>query len=1266
MSPRALARAAVPAIVLAFALIAPERSIAQYMYLDADGDGIRTAADVVAPSGPTLVTIWLRTDANRDGTPAVCSTGEDLTLYSYEVSLHAGNGAVSWGSITNAVAGFTTDLGSVAVGADAHVAFGSGNLSPGLYRLATVQVSVTSGSPSIQIVSSSPLSPGFGTTFSSQCSGMDFDNTLKLGADWFDVDGLPFGGVANESPVLGSVAPMTVAEGSVAEQVIHATDPEGSPVTFAKASGPSYMSVTTIAADPPDPTGRIRLEPDYSAAGTAEGVVSASDGFIAATAAVAITVANTQRPPVLGPVSDIFAAAGGPQVRQSIYATDPDQEAALIQFQIPSGPGWVTALTHTALTPFRVDGEIVVTPSFAIPTGDYPVVLLASKGSVSDSTFFTVHFSNSGGNQAPSITGMPDVVGVTVGTTYQQEFFAIDPDGDPLILSKAAGPDYMTVTKESQTADLVTGLLTLTPGPSDAGGAIGIIQASDGSLQSQAQFSILAVDSKPEATRLDIRGEPGDYISQGQSYTYTPPVTEFTARTDTTSGVVLFLSAPPAGNFWSVRFSAPEGQQLAPGFYPDAIRSPFNAALPGLSIDGQGRGCNTLTGLFEIKQLDIGPDGELRSIWARFEQHCESAVPGLTGEVRVNAHADLAVTAPLSRKTNVGSVLTFPVYVDSAGSAITLRVASGLPEGADFIDYGNGFGTFTWRPVSPLEPTQIVFEARDAEGHVDRSTTLLAAGERELTSLSLFSDPGEAVGGGVDQMFGASEIQSIQHFFDPYLALFFVQSADHLSSYYLYFRAADAERLTPGVYEGTAPYGYTTPGTPTMEISHGFSPCGSALTGRFEVREATYDSLGHLSSFDAYFSEHCGDEHIALTGEIRFNAHPAIEVSVPLSRAVREGESTVVMATAPPETPVTYAIQGLPLGATFSDLGDNSARIAWTPDFAQSGVYQMRLVATKTDGASVSIPLRLNVLDASRPPVADAGGPYDGIAGQPVAFDGSGSSDPDGTPLYFFWSFGDNSSGGEGVRPFHTYSAAGEYSVVLFVTDEQFQSFDGDSTTASIHENLPARLFVARGNREIRLGSGKPAWCAQMEAIRSGFNASDVLLSSLVLVSDSTSGPVSRIHVISGKPSTIADTDGNGIEEVTACFAKQDLQQLFAYVSGRSVERVVVEGLLANGNVVRAVMQIEVVGASGKTSLAATPNPLNPETVISYWLPRGSRITLRIFDVAGRLVTTLADRAAPPGYGSVAWKPDRIASGVYYASLETETDRRTLRLVVLK
>lgn len=539
----------------------------------------------------------------------------------------------------------------------------------------------------------------------------------------------------------------------------------------------------------------------------------------------------------------------------------------------------------------------------------------------------------------------------------------------------------------------------------------------------------------------------------------------------------------------------------------------------------------------------------------------------------------------------------------------------------------------------------------------------------QITSLTLYSDPADPVGQGVNRVFGPAEI-----YYTPVeenWIIFTIFPLDGSYPYELHMRAADRSRIVAGVYEGTSGVMHPTIGTHTLEIFQ-FSSC-SFVTGRFEVKEATYDDNGALLSFDAYFTEQCGfDQHAGITGEIRWNAHPPIDVSVPLSVTAREGELSAFLALSSHGTNVSYSIQGLPLGATFADVGDNAATFKWTPDFAAAGdstggIYSMRLTAASEDGASLSIPLRWNILDVSLPPVADAGGPYEGVAGFPVAFDGTGSFDPDGGPLYYEWVFGDGSGALFQTKPFHTYSSPGEYQVLLYVQDGQGLS-NIDSTTASIHAIVPARLFTARGNRDIRLTSGKPTWCVQIEPIRSSFNASDVVMSTVVLVSDSTSGPVSHIPAIAGKSSLTSDTDGNGIDEATACFAKGDLLQLFAYVSGRSVERVAVEGSFANGNRFRAAMQIEVVGPNDKTALAATPNPLNPETELSWYLPRASTIRLRIFDVSGRLVATLADGPASAGHGSVRWRPrsDLIASGVYYANLETETDRRTLRLVVLK
>ena len=75
----------------------------------------------------------------------------------------------------------------------------------------------------------------------------------------------------------------------------------------------------------------------------------------------------------------------------------------------------------------------------------------------------------------------------------------------------------------------------------------------------------------------------------------------------------------------------------------------------------------------------------------------------------------------------------------------------------------------------------------------------------------------------------------------------------------------------------------------------------------------------------------------------------------------------------------------------------------------------------------------------NRPPVAHAGGPYAAVRNQPITFDGSASSDPDGDALTYLWDFGDGTTG-IGVAPTHAYSSLGVFTVRLTVSDGQATS----------------------------------------------------------------------------------------------------------------------------------------------------------------------------------------------------------------------------------
>ena len=91
----------------------------------------------------------------------------------------------------------------------------------------------------------------------------------------------------------------------------------------------------------------------------------------------------------------------------------------------------------------------------------------------------------------------------------------------------------------------------------------------------------------------------------------------------------------------------------------------------------------------------------------------------------------------------------------------------------------------------------------------------------------------------------------------------------------------------------------------------------------------------------------------------------------------------------------------------------------------------------------------------NHPPAASAGGPYTGTEGAAVAFDGTGSADPDGDALTYAWSFGDGTSG-SGVRPSHGYADNGTYTVTLTVTDARGAASAPATTTATIANVAPS------------------------------------------------------------------------------------------------------------------------------------------------------------------------------------------------------------------
>ncbi|MFI8232444.1 hypothetical protein ACIGDI_26750 [Streptomyces sp. NPDC085900] len=188
---------------------------------------------------------------------------------------------------------------------------------------------------------------------------------------------------------------------------------------------------------------------------------------------------------------------------------------------------------------------------------------------------------------------------------------------------------------------------------------------------------------------FSFSGDDGDYISGGRSYTYTTASQDrMNVSGNTDNGVVTVSVDGANGDWWTLNLAAPTGKALTPGTYTGATRYPFNEATePGLSLSGNGRGCNQLTGTFTISAVEFGPQGYVKKLDASFEQHCEGSTPATRGEVHIENPAppaelglglDIALNGTASslngKATFHGTVsCTKPVQVTVTGNVTQVK-----------------------------------------------------------------------------------------------------------------------------------------------------------------------------------------------------------------------------------------------------------------------------------------------------------------------------------------------------------------------------------------------------------------------------------------------------------------------------------------------------------------------------------------------------------------------------------------------------------------
>ncbi len=1045
--------------------------------------------------------------------------------------------------------------------------------------------------------------------------------------------------VSGVAPVLAQPSDMALQAGETADQELHATDGDGDHITFLKTVGPDYMTVTTTDPGAGIATGNVHLAPGLAVAGVVTATVTAFDGFGTSSQSFSISVQPTPVAPVLTQPTDMTINAGDTQI-QELYASDANGDP--LEFNLLAGPAFVTVTTADAGGGSGL-GEIVVAPGLLV-SGTVTATVGVSDGSLTDQKSLTITVNHV--NAAPVLSQPADMI-VLAGEIKNQTLTADDADGAPLTFSMVSGPAYMTVTTVDAPAGI--GNVHLAPDSVDVGTAIGEIRVSDGADSDQKTFSISV--SQAALCPVGSFTKLARYVGSGLFEVQTADFNADGALDLMVEGApgVVVLFGVGDGSFGASPLTLTAGTDPVSGAIADLNGDGVpDIAITDFSSDNISVFLGDVSGGFGPKR-DVPMGGYPRSHSLAF------------GDLDRDGKLDMVVTRP------------------NSGSVSVLR--------------GVGDGTFdiSTSVQVPGSPWQLVMADLNRDGSPDVIVTdlsgylrvLLNNGAGELTLSGSYSVGTGLAGIATDDLNRdgkADVVVALRH--SDFLSVFLGNGNGSLAPRRDYPTSGGPIQIAIADLNGDGLLDVASANEDLNDASILFGDGAGALGARIDVAAgflpygiAAGDFDNDLRT-DLVVANYGGSLSIFLN-----RCAPSLRDNPPVVQAPNaitggEGISIAFVVTAndpdgPAISTVTASFAALPLGhnATFvADPSNTGGTFSWTPTFDDARATEYLVTFAATNILSGTAGTRITVTNVNRAPLASAGGPYAGFAGIPVMLDGTGSSDPDGSVLAFTWVYGDGSTGG-GVSPVHTYEVVGLYAIALIVSDGSLS--DIATTTANVAGVLQARAFAASGSREIRLSAGKPQWCANIEPVGSSYSNAAVDLTTIVMKSAGT-GAVSQIRASTEKSSISGDHDGNGVEAITACFTKSDLRLLFGNLHGSNAVTVTIEGSLFAGGIFRAQVDVNVIASGGSLAASVSPNPLNPEAILSFTTAKPGFATVHLFDLRGRLVRrVIEERALSPGYHDVRidGRDDhgqRLASGVYFFRIHAVEGVETGQLTILK
>ncbi len=237
-----------------------------------------------------------------------------------------------------------------------------------------------------------------------------------------------------------------------------------------------------------------------------------------------------------------------------------------------------------------------------------------------------------------------------------------------------------------------------------------------------------------------------------------------------------------------------------------------------------------------------------------------------------------------------------------------------------------------------------------------------------------------------------------------------------------------------------------------------------------------------------------------------------------------------------------------------------------------------------------------------------------------------------GKPDQWYWDFGDGSSSTV-QNPKHGYSSPGFYDVLLSITNSNTNCTSKSFRLVNVSEasgNLKASFFYETYEYSTK-AEGYPVniiGTSIGDANKFNFNMDDG-------TQDSTNMIFTHIYDIPGVYNVCLTVEDPVTQEKdTDC----------KLVSTTDI------GIIEHDN--------------NRMGLYNYPNPFRSETTISYYLTEAMKTKLHIYDMHGRLVSTLVDHYREKGIHRISFNRKGLANGVYYVRLIAGEDARTRKMII--